>query len=85
MSYCVYFQAHVVKEHCWYLTAILRSYEHVAFDRTIDVATSRFEFFVAPHLEDVFLKLMNFFVERGIVTGLQKLPNRLAHTSTEVQ
>lgn len=76
-EYCSYFQAIVKKESCWYLTAILRSYEHLAFDRTIDVATSRFEFFVPPQLEPFFLKLMDFFVEKGIVTDLQKLPNRL--------
>lgn len=77
MPYSVYYQAIVKKELCWHLTAILRSYEHLAFDRTIDNATSRFEFFVSADLEDYFVRLMDYFIEQGIVTELQKLPNRL--------
>lgn len=77
MTYSAYYQAIVKKELCWQLTAILRSYEHLAFDRTIDNATSTFEFFVSPDLEDYFLKLMDYFIAIGIVSNLQKLPNRL--------
>lgn len=77
MPYSAYYQAIVKKELCWRLTAILRSYEHLAFDRTIDNATSRFEFFVSPDLEDYFLKLMDYFIKIGIISDLQKLPNRL--------
>ena len=76
MPYSIYYQAIVKKEVCWQLTAILRSYEHLAFDRTIDNPTSTFEFFVSPDLEDYFLKLMEHFITIGIVTNLQKLPNR---------
>lgn len=77
MKTSVYYQAIVTKERCWQLTAILRSYEHMAFDRTLDIATSRFEFFVAPDLEDYFLRLMDYFIQQGLVHDLQKMPNRL--------
>lgn len=77
MPYSVYYQAIVKKELCWRLTAILRSYEHLAFDRTIDNAASRFEFFVPLDLESYFLELMKYFIEQEIVSELEKLPNRL--------
>lgn len=47
-SYCSYYQAHIKRPYCWFLVAVLRSFEHVAFDRTIDKNNSIFEFFV-PH------------------------------------
>src|SRR4029077_17030302 len=56
--YCSYYQAHVKRELCWFVTAALRSYEHIAFDRTLDTATSLFEFFVAPSTEKYFLEIM---------------------------
>jgi hypothetical protein len=75
--YCVYYQAHVVREQCWFVTAALKSYEHIAFDRTIDTASSLFEFFVAPSTEIYFLEIMTYFQDQGLVSGLIKLPNRL--------
>jgi hypothetical protein len=75
--YCEYYQAHIQREACWFVTAALKSYEHVAFDRTINVAESIFEFFVAPATESCFVELMNYFQEQGYVSGLIKLPNRL--------
>lgn len=76
MSYCSYYQAHVKKELCWQFVATLRSFEHVAFDRTLDKEQSLFEFFVSPQEESFFLKLMALMQEHGLVTNLQKLPNR---------
>ncbi|MFZ5953598.1 MAG: hypothetical protein ACOYT8_00695 [Candidatus Dependentiae bacterium] len=81
MEYCSYYQANISKSEVWYVTAILRSFEHVAFDRTIDVQESRFEFYVAPDLELVFLHIMNHFIQKGLVTKLEKLPNRLMDPS----
>ena len=78
MNYCLYYQAHVEPARCWYLTAILRSHEHVAFDRTIDVEHSIFEFFVPADSEHMFLQIMSFFQDKGIVHNLQKQPNRLS-------
>lgn len=75
--YCSYYQAHIERELCWFVTATMRSYEHVAFDRTIDPATSLFEFFVPTATEKYFLELMVYFQAKGLVSNLQKLPNRL--------
>ena len=75
--YCSYYQAHIKKELCWFVTAALRSYEHVAFDRTLDVATSLFEFFVPETTEKFFLEIMAYFEQEGIVQNLIKTHNRL--------
>jgi hypothetical protein len=86
MHYCTYYQAVIQRELCWQFTAFLRSYEHLAFDRTIDVASSTFEFFVPPGLEEEFLALMAQCTARGLVSQLQKLPNRLeAHSTAPAQ
>ncbi len=77
MSYCSYYQARVVEKDCWFLVAIMRSFEHLAFDRTFDKGTSTFEFFVPQDLEQTFLELMDFFKAEGIVQELCSLPNRL--------
>jgi hypothetical protein len=82
--YCHYYQAHVQRELCWFVTAVLKSYEHIAFDRTINTAESRFEFFVAPSTEYYFLELMSYFQQEGLVSHLNKQPNRLAQESEQV-
>lgn len=82
--YCSYYQAQVERELCWYVTAALRSYEHVSFDRTLDPATSLFEFFVPEATEKSFLALMTYFESEGLVRNLAKLPNRLANLDEQV-
>lgn len=77
MMYCKYYQAQVLEKECWFLVAILRSFEHLAFDRTLDKATSTFEFLVPEENNLIFLKLMDYFIEHKIVSNLQELPNRL--------
>jgi len=76
-QYCSYYQAHVERELSWFVTASLRSYEHVAFDRTLDPSTSLFEFFVPQSTEKYFLTIMDYFQSCGLVHNLQKLENRL--------
>lgn len=82
--YCSYYQAQVQRELCWYVTAALRSYEHISFDRTLDPATSLFEFFVPVSTEKPFLALMNYFQAEGLVHNFKKLPNRLANLTEQV-
>ena len=82
--YCSYYQAHVERELCWYVTATLRSYEHISFDRTLDPSTSLFEFFVPSTTETTFLTVMAYFQSEGFVQNLTKLPNRLAHLTEQV-
>ncbi|MBS1986927.1 hypothetical protein JST99_03280 [Candidatus Dependentiae bacterium] len=77
MNESSYYQAIVERSACWYVVAVLRSFEHTAFDRTIDIAASKFEFFVPVSMEEPFCAIMNYFQEQGLVSNLVKLPNRL--------
>jgi len=77
MSFCQYYQAQVKREECWFFVGIMRSLEHMSFDRTLDLASSLFEFFVPESMEDQFLSIMDYFQKQGIVHDLKKLPNRL--------
>ena len=83
-QYCSYYQAHVEKQQCWYFTAVLRSFEHLAFDRTCDVENSVFEMFVPAELEEPFLNIMSYFEDKKIITRLAKLPNRLEQEDSNV-
>lgn len=77
-DYCLYYQAHIQRKQAWFFVAVVRSYEHVMFDRTLDTQESIFEFFVPADTRDVFLSVMNRLEELGIVTHLHQLENRLA-------
>lgn len=72
-----YFQATVHRELSWYVVAVLKSFEHMCFDRTYDADASRFEFFVAADMAEDFLKLMEYFKNEHLVADLQELPNRV--------
>ena len=78
MVLCAYFQARVLREQTWLFVALLRSNEHLCFDRTIDVAQGCFEFFVPVDSTSRFLELMRGFEAMGLVSDIQALPNRLA-------
>lgn len=82
--YCSYYQAHVRRELCWFVTAALRSYEHIAFDRTLDTESSLFEFFVVPSTEDCFLEVMTYFQTEGLISDLKKISNRLQDSAEQV-
>jgi hypothetical protein len=75
--YSLYYQAHINSAMSWFVTSALKSYEHIAFDRTIDVPNSIFEFFVSPSAESYFLEIMEHMQELGYVCDLKKVPNRL--------
>lgn len=80
MDYCLYFQATIERKNVWLFTSIIRSFEHLAFDRTLDKQKSIFEFFVPHGLEGYFLEIMNELSNKGLVHDMQQLPNRLADT-----
>jgi hypothetical protein len=75
--FCHYYQAVATRETTWFLIGILRSYEHLVFERTVDKTKGIIEFFVPQDLEDHFLTLMQQLQERNVINQLQKLPNRL--------
>ena len=80
-KYCRYYQAHVIREQAWFFVAIVRSYEHMMFDRTFDTKTSVFEFFVPIDMEGHFLALMTILIDQGIIEDLQLYENRLTDPS----
>lgn len=56
----------------------------MAFDRTLDKATSLFEIYVPEENEPTFVELMHYFEGQGIVSNLVKLPNRLMDPGQEL-
>ena len=76
-QYCLYYQAHVPTLHCGIFVALMRSLEHIAFDRTLDVATSTFEFFVPADQKNEFLQFMRFCENKNLISDWKELPNRL--------
>lgn len=78
--YCSYYQAHVKKETGWFVVGILKSFEHMMFDRTVNVENSIFEFFVSPAAEQYFLQVMTYLEQEGYISDLKKLPNRLMNS-----
>lgn len=79
-----YYQAHILREQTWFFTAVLRSLEHMAFDRTIDKEQSLLEFFVPQAMEAQFLAFMADMQGRGLVLSLHELPNRLVPVDAAV-
>jgi hypothetical protein len=77
MVYCAYYQAYVVKKETWFLVATLRSFEHLAFDRTFDKEKGIFEFFVPHELETFFDPLLRYYITSGVIVSYEKLSNRL--------
>lgn len=87
-SACLYYQAHIKRQSNLHVVSILKSFDHLCFDRTLDAkgdgANTIFEFFVPPLQEDLFLKLMNYFEREGLVNNLKKLPNRLLNSTEQL-
>lgn len=79
--YCVYYRARIDKSKTWFFVATLRSFEHLCFDRTIDVDQGMFEFFVPPDNEAFFVQLMHHFQNQCIAYDLEKVENRLLRKS----
>lgn len=84
MAYCSYYQALVDRTNTWFLVAVLRSFEHCAFDRTYDAQKSMFEFFVPEDTEQTFLDVISYLQQEGIVFSYTKMPNRLMDPQAEV-
>jgi len=82
--YCIYYQAHVNIPQTWFVTAILRSFEHCSFDRALKPQEGILEFFVPQDTNIYFLEVMNYFIEKGLVTNLKQLPNRLQDSQAVV-
>jgi len=81
MNFCSYYQAQISRKETLFFVAILRSFDHLCFDRTLDPDQELFEFFVPHDYEQQFIGLMDYFKKNNIIRNLQKLPNRLAYSS----
>lgn len=79
--YGIYFQAHVPPASCLLVIGILKSYEHVAFARTLDINKSIVEFFVTEQTKESFLNIMDILSRYNMVFDLQEMPNRLLQQS----
>lgn len=84
LHYCNYFQAIVSRPESWFVVSVLKSFEHLCFDRTIDSDQSVFEFFVPQASQTLFLDLMSYFEKNGLVSDLKELPNRLLDHSQNI-
>ncbi len=82
--YCFYYQAHVERASCWFVVAVLKSFEHMSFDSTLNNESSLFEFFVPTSTERYFLQVMDYLADQGLVNNLKKLPNRLLDPAQKV-
>lgn len=83
MAYCHYYQAHTPASTACIFVGILRNHEHLVFDRTLDLSTSTFEFFVPADQEQEFIALMNILANRKLVSNIQKLPNRIQNNTQD--
>lgn len=82
--YCIYYQARVDIPQTWFVTATLRSFEHCSFDRALNPQEGIIEFFVPKDTNVYFLELMDYYIQKGLVTDLKELPNRLAQPNAVV-
>lgn len=76
MQYCYYYQAKIRRHDCWFFVATLRSFEHMAFDRTLDTHENIFEFLVPAATHEYFLEFMAYFQSIEMVSEFTRLPNR---------
>lgn len=73
MKKCIYYQAKVERSKAWFFVGILRSYDHLVFERTVCKESSTFEFFVPTDLNVYFLDLMSYFEKNHIIRDLISL------------
>ena len=76
-KYGLYYQAKITKRTCNFFVAALRSFENLAFARTLDKESSMFEFFVTQDREQEFLDVINYLCSLGFASDLEKKKNRL--------
>lgn len=84
MQFCEYYRAEILRSEAWFVVAVLKSFDHLSLDRTIDVEKSVFEFFVPATTEPDFLNVMNLLQAGGFVQNLSKSSNRLSNPQEEV-
>ena len=84
MKFCFYYRAHVKRSDVWFIVAVLRSFEHVAFDRTLDKKQDIFEFYVPESMESSFLAVMTALKHEGSIYDFYKTTNRLIESTAQL-
>jgi hypothetical protein len=84
MAWCAYYQAQVVRSQTWFFVAVMRSFEHYAFDRTYDKQDGVFEFFVPVSFQAEFERIMQYFQDQQVVFNVVQLPNRLMNPDAQL-
>jgi len=80
--YSLYYVGKFERKRCWLLSSVMRGTEHVAFDRSIDKKNGIFEFFVPKDTELIFLQVMDYLKQEGVLYSLEKKENRLLSESS---
>ncbi len=84
MLYCSYYQVTIDRPQGWFIGATIHSFEHLAFERTIDAEAGINEYFVPQELEEQFLDCIDGLVRMGVIKEVKKLPNRLSEQGSQV-
>lgn len=77
MPYSSYYQVTIDRSRGWFVAAVMRSFEHLAFERSFDAQHGINEYFVPKDLENHFLAIVKELAKMGVVKEINKLPNRL--------
>lgn len=75
--YSEYYQAKVLKEKTWFLSACFRNETNLTFARALAGEKNCFEFFVTKDQEEHFLYVIKLLQKKGVVLSFEKMPNRL--------
>lgn len=67
----------IVPQKSCIIAALVRSCEHVVFDRTYSVDSNILEFFVPTGQEQEFLAIIELLTQRNLLSNVTKLPNRI--------
>jgi hypothetical protein len=75
---CKYYQAEVLKQKTWFLSAVFRNESNVTFARAIEGKNNNvWEFFVPQDQEEHFLRVIKTLESKGIVLSFEEMENRL--------
>jgi hypothetical protein len=77
--YSEYYQARALRKKTWFVMGALRNESNLVFFRTIDSKAGIFECFVSKECEDQFVDVMKFLEDKGYVSHLEKMSNRLLY------
>ena len=79
MAQCIYYQATIPerKNHL-FVVGLLKYYDNLCFDRTVDGSLGLFEFYVPSSMHYQFLSVMNILIESEVIKNFHKMPNPIA-------